>query len=241
MRVGPYDFRPGLLPTLATLLVLAGLTGLGYWQLDRAQTKRAVETAYLGRQALPPVALEEAPPGVQDRRYLRVNARGRYDPAHQFLLDNQVRRGQAGYLVLTPFLLEKDARTILVNRGWVPLGGSRTELPAIPVDEGPRRIQGLLAPPPAAGLVLGPAEDGSAGWPRVIERVETKALAVRLGRDLLPDLLLLDAAEAGGYLREWRPPTLGPERHIAYAIQWLALAGVLLLIYLRLNLRRPST
>ena len=57
MRVGPYDFRPDLLPTLAALLFLAGLISLGLWQLDRANTKKAWETAYLSRRALPPVAL----------------------------------------------------------------------------------------------------------------------------------------------------------------------------------------
>ena len=170
MRVGPYDFRPDLLPTLAALLFLAGFIGLGLWQLDRANTKKAWETAYLSRRALPPVALAGAPTGAKDRRYLGVQARGHYDQAHQYLLDNQVHHGQAGYLVLTPFLMEQDQRAILVARGWVPLGNTRADLPALPVDGGTRSIQGLLAPPPAAGLVLGPAKDGTEGWPQVIER-----------------------------------------------------------------------
>ena len=74
MRVGPYDFRPDLLPTLAALLFLAGFIGLGLWQLDRANTKKAWETAYLSRRALPPVALAGAPTGAKDRRYLGVQA-----------------------------------------------------------------------------------------------------------------------------------------------------------------------
>ena len=36
MRFGNYKFSPGLWPTLATLLLLPLLTGLGIWQLERA-------------------------------------------------------------------------------------------------------------------------------------------------------------------------------------------------------------
>jgi cytochrome oxidase assembly protein ShyY1 len=36
--------------------------------------------------------------------------------------------------------------------------------------------------------------------------------------------VLLDADAPDGYVRDWQAPTLGPERHVAYAGQWFALA-----------------
>ena len=42
MRIGGFDFNPGLWPTLATLATLSLLLGLGSWQLDRAAWKQAL-------------------------------------------------------------------------------------------------------------------------------------------------------------------------------------------------------
>src|SRR5690625_517931 len=41
MRLGRYRFQPSLWPSLAVLLLLPLLLGLGFWQLDRAEQKRA--------------------------------------------------------------------------------------------------------------------------------------------------------------------------------------------------------
>jgi surfeit locus 1 family protein len=82
------------------------------------------------------------------------------------------------------------------------------------------------------------AEEGSSRWPRVIERVEPAQVSERHGREMMPDLLLPDASEPDRYLREWAPPGTGPERHIGYAVQWFALAALLLVRYLRHHLHR---
>jgi surfeit locus 1 family protein len=233
MQVGSYAFRPGWVPTLATLVVLTILVSLGVWQLDRAQQKRLVETEYQTRQARSPMPLKEALAQKRGYPYLPVTASGRYDPAHQLLLDNQIREGRVGYRVLTPFQMAGMDRILLVDRGWVPMGLDRSILPPIPVDGGVRKIKGVLSPPPSPGLILGPAINGPGRWPQVIERVQPDTIGARLGATPLPDLLLLDPREADGYLREWRPPGLGVERHIGYAVQWFAMAAVLLFIYLK--------
>jgi surfeit locus 1 family protein len=52
------------------------------------------------------------------------------------------------------------------------------------------------------------------------------------------ELVLLDAGEPDGYVRNWLAPGFPPLRHIAYAVQWFALALTLLVIYVVTNLRR---
>jgi cytochrome oxidase assembly protein ShyY1 len=34
-------------------------------------------------------------------------------------------------------------------------------------------------------------------------------------------MLLLDAGANDGYVRDWQAPVMSPERHLAYAGQWL--------------------
>jgi cytochrome oxidase assembly protein ShyY1 len=52
------------------------------------------------------------------------------------------------------------------------------------------------------------------------------------------DLVLLDPGEPDGYARNWSAPGFPPMRHIAYAVQWFALALTLAVIYVVTNLRR---
>jgi cytochrome oxidase assembly protein ShyY1 len=54
------------------------------------------------------------------------------------------------------------------------------------------------------------------------------------------DLLLLDPGEPDGFVRHWSAPGFPPMRHIAYAVQWFALALTLLVIYVVTNLRRGT-
>jgi surfeit locus 1 family protein len=50
----------------------------------------------------------------------------------------------------------------------------------------------------------------------------------------------LDADEPDGFLRDWRPQLLSPEKHLGYAMQWFAMALALVVIYVVVNLRRPE-
>ena len=53
-------------------------------------------------------------------------------------------------------------------------------------------------------------------------------LEVTLGRPVQPFVLLLDRDDANGFYREWTPAGFGPGKHFGYALQWFAMAAVLL-------------
>ena len=235
-------FRPTLWPTLATLIVFPVLLGLGWWQLERADFKRAQEARVEAENARPPMLLdiglreESAQPGSWDHR--RVTGSGRYLPRH-FLLDNRTRRGVAGYHVLTPLVLDGERMLgVMVNRGWIPLGSSREVLPRITTPGGVLEVKGRSRVPGEAFLLGEPGYRGET-WPRVVQSIELDRMEAAVEVDLLPFVVELDRTEPHGFEREWRPyGGLPPARHRGYAFQWFALAATLLVIYVTVNLRR---
>jgi len=239
MRLGPYEFSPGLWPSLATLLLLPLLTGLGVWQLQRADWKQALVDAHSARATMAPLVLSTLQGFDEPLQYRRATARGVYDNAHQLLLDNRTWQGRAGYHVLTPLRLSATDEVVLVNRGWVPLGPSRAELPEVAAPVGEVVVSALLKLPPEKLFRLGELDEMNAGWPKVVQQVEMTDLEQRLGVSLLPVLLLLDSDDPHGYARDWKPVYgVTPDKHRAYAVQWFTLAAVLLMIYIGVNSRR---
>ena len=132
------------------------------------------------------LSVSAAATGLEQRQ---ARGAGRYDLSRQYLLDNQVHRGMAGYHVLTPMRTGPAAGWLLVNRGWVPVGASRDTLPALPGPAGPVPVAGTLAAPPSTGLLLGDSGYDGAGWPRRVQTVDLARVASDLGGDVAPLLL----------------------------------------------------
>jgi surfeit locus 1 family protein len=241
LNIGNRVFAPRLWAALLTTAALACFVGLGWWQLDRAREKQAMLDSF-ARGTLASVALGDATvDGLP--RYQHVTVQGRYDPAHQVLLDNMPSStGQPGYRVLTPFVRPGSRRLLLVDRGWVPLGASRALLPRVDVAGNARETGGRLDQLPVPGLRVGPAAaPGSRGWPWVLNFPTRADLEQALGQPVESRIVLLDAARPDGYERVWRP-SLGfpPERHLGYAVQWFALAIVAVVAFVALSMQGAS-
>ncbi len=239
MHLGPFEFRPGLWPSVVTLLLLVLLLGLGFWQLDRAEQKRRLVTQFQGGVSADPIQVDAKLQAAPDLEYQPATVRGRLDPVHQFLLDNRIHQGVVGYEVLTPLLLPEDDVVLLVNRGWVPRGMHREQLPDVSLKEEWVQLRGQLKSPPQKVFTLGEGEDRHLGWPKVLQQIRLELQAEQLGKSLLPMLLLLDPDQDQGYVRQWEPVLgFGPERNVGYALQWFSLALALLVIFLLVNSKR---
>jgi len=241
MRFGAFDFKPTLWPTVITMLLLPLMTGLGLWQMERADWKQSLVDTHEGRTRLSPIALRPGAEISDEVQYRRVFARGYYDMEHQLLLDNKTYQGYAGYHVLTPLHLAESDAVVLVNRGWVPLGKSRAELPELPGTDGEVLVDAMVQLPPTKLFRLADVDEANAAWPKVVQQVEMGKLEQLLGVTLEPLTLLLDKDDAFGFIRDWKAVYgVTVDKHRAYAVQWFTLAVVLLLIYISVNSKRIS-
>jgi surfeit locus 1 family protein len=237
IKLGSRIFSPTVFTTLLTIALIALLISLSRWQLRRAEEKRALFDSFAaGSDAS--LEIDLGTPHL--RRYQHVEAGGHYDQARQILIDNMMNGERAGYFVITPFALTGGG-WLLVNRGWVPLGQSRAERPAIPVGDDTRRVRGRADNMPSPGIEMGTKAPLAPPYPVVAGFPSRADVARLLGESSwteAADLVLLDPGEPDGYVRNWSAPGFPPMRHIAYAVQWFALALTLAVIYVVTNLRR---
>ena len=222
-------------PLIAYLCLLPLLLTLGVWQLNRADEKRAMLALQAQRQASETLEFSAIlPENLESSLYKPVTAIGNYDSGHQFLLDNQVSKGRAGYFVLTPFKLKASNMAVLVNRGWIPLGKSRADLPDIRVESNEMKLIGRINRFPRVGLKLTGAELPAKGWPAVVQIIDVKVLSKQLEYLLFDFQIELDKAAGHGYIRDWQEPVgMTPEKHTAYAVQWFLLALTLTVLFIK--------
>ncbi len=228
-------------PTLAYLVLLILLCSLGVWQLGRAQEKRLfIKQQELGAASAEIIILtSHADINADELRYKKTQVIGHYDKAHQFLIDNQFSAGKVGYFVLTPFILQGETIGVLVNRGWVPLNLDRTVLPEVEINDEATVVSGRINHFPSVGIKLAGAEIPTDSWPSVLQVVDTEVLGKKLTYPLMPFQIELDKDQPAGFKRDWQATTIMlPEQHIAYAIQWFALAITLTILFIGYSFKR---
>jgi surfeit locus 1 family protein len=220
-------FHP--LAMLGIVAALLALLALGTWQVARGREKaHLLAAAQAAGTQLPRRWLACPPP---DAALGRARVGGRVEGAAQWLLDNRIHAGRAGYEVLMPVTLDSGER-VLVNRGWVPAGPRRDVPPQAAAPVGQVALTGTWRAPERNPFVPARAPERLGAFWRSA-RLDPAALAQQLGAPVCPLILALDADQPHGFVREWRVATIGPQRHYAYAAQWygLALALVALVAY----------
>ncbi len=233
-------FTPTLLPSLAALVVFVLFLRLGFWQLDRADEKLALETAYRNHIEATPVDLAQAlrQRAQSDRmHWRRCILDGAYDPETVLLLDNQVYLGTVGYQVFSRFMLE-DGAAVLVDRGWAAAPATRSTAPQVLTPAGPLKLNGVAKPVPVAGIKLGQDVPERLADNLVrVQRIDLAQIAARNGWELLPYVVRLEPGASGLLTWNGTEPGFNRERHLGYAFQWFALATALLVIYLVMNIK----
>jgi surfeit locus 1 family protein len=232
-------FRPTLWATICAALAIAVLLGLGTWQLQRLQWKQELIAERESRSQGPAVPLPADLGDPSALAYTRVALTGHFLNNRELYFGAKTHRGAVGLHVVTPFVLS-DGRSILVDRGWVPLnwGDPETRLPAQIFGE--VTIEAILRPGGWAGFgFTRPANDPVKNlwlWP------DLPAMAAQAGLDTAVTAVYavaLPMPEQDSELPIALEPQIDlPNNHLSYAITWYALAVALLVIYLIFSTRR---
>ncbi len=228
------------MPLVATLVLLPCLVALGLWQLDRSRQKLEIRNAMLEAAARTPLTLADEVLTVETVRFRTVQIKGTYDTADQFLLDNKIHRGQAGYHVITPFQPSDASTRVLVNRGWLPWGVDRNVLPAAPAPGGEVEVTGRAVIPAAGYFELETQTPDTTT--KVWQNLDLEKFGTLVEYRLQPFVVELDSeSQAGGFQREWPEQSDDwVERHKGYAFQWFGLAITLVVINFVLWRRRRT-
>lgn len=239
--MGKRKFKPGLVPTVAFLLVLPVLVSLGFWQLDRAAQKQAMQQDYDNKIAEAPVKLGATIIDREYMRYRRVTVTGEYDYAREFLLDNRVLDRRVGYHVITPIKVRNTNTLVLINRGWVLGNPDRSILPETPGPAGTVEVMGIAIVPHDKVFQLAEESAIAREWPKVWQTLNLKRFTSAVSEPVQPVVVLLDPdREAGGFVRNWKRLDTGIAVHQGYAFQWFSLAVALSAIFFLVNFRKTK-
>lgn len=236
MQFGGYDFRPGLIPTVATICMMAVTFSAGRWQLNRVSEKQEFQTLFQQSQQLPAVNLVQPIADATVLRYRSLVAEGQFLPDKQIFIDNREHKGRSGYHVITPLVIAGTGAVVLVNRGWVERGRNYSVTPDVQVPSGRVQVSGTGSLPSRRYLELSDRAITGKVWQNLtFERVGRE-----LGLSVLPVIVLQHNDKANGLSPVIEQPDFKSDMHRGYAFQWFALTATLLVIYVVVNTKRKT-
>lgn len=244
-QIGAMTFRPTLWPTVFAVPAVLVLIGLGTWQLDRLAWKSALIEQMQTRVSAPPAPLDqvlaEAGGDLHAVEYRTAELTGRFRHQAEMYLAARSMNGNPGYHVVTPFE-SALGRTVLVDRGWVPLDRKLPETRPQGQIRGEVTIEGVVRVPRAGKSWLQPDNEPEHNmWFWIdLPAMAAHAGAGAAGGELAPVYLAAGPAEnPGGYPIGGQTRINLPNDHLQYALTWYALAVALIVIYVVYH-RRPE-
>ena len=239
---------------MIALLILPVLIGLGFWQLQRFDAKtrlvayRAMQQAQVFDSLINIAALSS-----ESINFTKLNLEGYFLNPYIVFLDNRTYRGKVGYEVIMPFKTIDD-HLIWVNRGWVKADVDRNQLPLIEPIHDRVKIQGFIFIPNFDTPVLNSSEAIKQNalmqdWPIRTQKIDpfklndrlkiqlTKSDSDRIG-EIFPHIMRLNPYSPNAFEIQWQQQEIPPERHLAYAVQWFAIAFTFFMVYLAMQIKR---
>jgi len=223
------------IPASLIIATLVLLISLGFWQLDRADEKRAIEDQIASANS-GDVEFVTSVELLKDKEYYHVRLQGSYIGDKQFIYDNQIVDQISGYYVLTPFILKGASKAVLINRGFIPWSGRRDKLANVDIGEKLTEAKVQISIP-IKRMELKVSET-TGDFPVLIQALNLDEMSTIASLDFASVIGLLNPESENGFVRQWEPYTGSIERHIGYAIQWFLMAFVLAFIGIRLAIKQ---
>jgi surfeit locus 1 family protein len=201
------------------------------WQYQRGVDRHARNTLIVNHIALSSTPLSNVASSPSQYEWQSVSTSGEFNSNEQILLRNRYSEGVYGFEVLTLFT-STEGKRFWVDRGWVKAGVTATTAPAVSkVPEGVVEIVGRLrldsSLPHGSFFALPASGKGLVAELNAQSRLQTENYYL----DLLSGSDSSLTPEVSAQL-----PELSDGPHMAYALQWIFFAG--LVIYGRILIRR---
>ena len=215
---------------IALLLIIFCLWG-SQWQYHRGVDRHARNAVIQDRIAQSPIELNSVSGALIDYEWQTVLVEGVFDNEKQILLRNRYNDGKYGYEVLTLFRSTTN-KSFWVDRGWVQAGATATTPPVVtevPTSQvsitGRLRLDSSL--PRGSFFALPGKGEGLVSELNAQSQLNTEKFYIDLLNGSEPSLTPDVAAQL---------PELSDGPHMAYALQWIFFAG--LVVYGRILIRR---
>jgi len=232
-----FQFR--WIPFIATCLLMAVFLRLGWWQWTKGLDVEHQVTLRDERSAVNPLLLGSQLVDAKDVDGTSVVVRGHYDAQQQFFLDNQQHQGRPGVHVITPLQIDGTHVRVLVNRGWVGWGASRSVLPQVPVPTGLVEIHGRAVVPSQKAPAFVTESVGDTG--ALHTRIRLDQIQAAQNYPFQPIVIWQVSTDArDGLVREWPELTDKAPMHKGYAAQWFLMAALLLAFFVRSSYRKVN-
>lgn len=207
---------------------------LGNWQLHRYHYKIYLLTTFQQRLQAPAKPLSQVIASRENLQFQHVMAMGDYRNDLTAVVQNQFYHDQLGFEVLTPFRIAGENKLLLVDRGWVKAVDNQS-VPLLPLTNKvstEQTVKGYIKLINEYQFTLGKNILNPNVAPIVMQKIDIKELSQLTHQAFYPFIVRLDRTQPNGFIRDWTITSVLPERHMAYAVQWYAMAIALLLAFI---------
>jgi len=220
--------------TIAVLLGVAVLIGLGVWQLQRLDWKEGIIAQIEARTERAPMSLARALDLARERSnldYYPVRVEGHFHHDRERYLYALSLEGEPGWHVITP-LETAGGETVLIDRGFVPEAlRDPTTRPQGQIEQ-VVKVTGLIRGSETPGIFIPENEPERNQWFSRDLAAMSRSMFPGGTVEVAPFFLEAKAGDVpGGWPSGSQTRLTLPNNHLQYALTWFSLAAVLVAVY----------
>lgn len=234
-------FKATLKLSIVSITLFTILVYLGTWQMNRGIHKKNISNIVRSKSQDIPVELSSlSHPNLQQHRFTSVTFAATFINQFTFLLDNQIHQHKAGYRVITAAQTPDCDSWILIDRGWIPTGKNRQDLPSIEPIDGVKQLVGIINTIPS-GIVLHKDKISQTHQPPfVIQSLDYGLINNLLQHHIFDFVVQLRSNGITNYIIPELNFGISSYKHWGYAVQWYLFAALVFVYYLIATIKRRS-
>ena len=215
--------RPPLTATILTLIGIAVLCGLGYWQMQRLAWKEALLSAIAQESAKPAAPLTDF--SLSDTQPIkRGTITGRTLHRPPIKIAPRTLEGKKGAHIYTAFM-RQDGRVIFINHGWA---AEEWQASSAKTNAAQQTLTGFLTQPPRANLFTPENMPDKNQWYHADPLEMAEALNIKTAPSARIFILQNQALKG---VTPLNPSKNIRNNHKQYAFFWFTMASALAIIF----------